>query len=87
MTSSYRVLVTKAGARDIERLPPETRGRLKTEIEALAEAPRAAAEKLAGQDAYRVRVGDYRFVFRVDDEAREVLVERVKHRREVYRRR
>lgn len=53
---------------------------------ALQDNPGTKAEKLAAQDAYRIRVGDYRIVFRVDDRAREVLVTRVKHRRDVYRR-
>lgn len=52
----------------------------------LQDDPRLRAEKLAGEDSYRVRIGDYRIVFRVDDRAREVLVTRIKHRREVYRR-
>ncbi len=54
---------------------------------ALQEDPRGKAEKLAAQDAYRIRVGDYRVVFRIDDGSREVLITRVKHRRDVYRRR
>ena len=53
----------------------------------LAEDPRTNAEKLQGEDAFRIRVGRYRVVFRVNDHAREVLVVRIAHRREVYRRR
>jgi mRNA interferase RelE/StbE len=53
---------------------------------ALADDPRGQSEKLAGEGAYRKRMGDYRIVFRVDDRAREVLVTRIKDRREVSRR-
>ncbi|MGH3077641.1 MAG: type II toxin-antitoxin system RelE family toxin [Gaiellaceae bacterium] len=42
--------------------------------------------KLAGRDDYRVRVGDYRVVYAVDDDEQVVLVARVTRRREVYRR-
>jgi len=84
---AYEVLASRAAARDIKRLPPETKPRIRVAISALGEDPRGRAEKLAAEDAYRVRVGDYRIVFRVDDSAREVLVARVKHRRDVYRRR
>ena len=42
--------------------------------------------KLAGRDDYRIRVGDYRIVFAVDDDRQLVLVARIAHRREVYRR-
>jgi len=43
--------------------------------------------KLAGRDDYRIRVGDHRVVYAVDDGERLVLVARVAHRREVYRQR
>ena len=82
----YEVLVSKEAQRDFGRLPPETRERVRGSMLALADDPRAQSEKLAVESAYRRRVGDYRIVFRVDDRLREVLVTRIKHRREVYRR-
>jgi mRNA interferase RelE/StbE len=42
--------------------------------------------KLAGRDDYRIRVGEYRIVYSVADEERVVIVARIAHRREVYRR-
>ncbi len=48
--------------------------------------PRGQSEKLASDEAYRKRVGDYRIVFRVDDPSKEVLITRIKHRRDLYRR-
>jgi mRNA interferase RelE/StbE len=42
--------------------------------------------KLAGRDDYRIRVGDYRVVYAVDDEERLIIVARIAHRHEVYRR-
>jgi mRNA interferase RelE/StbE len=53
---------------------------------ALRNTPRGQSEKLVGENAYRERVGDYRIVFRVDDKRAEVLVTRIRHRRDVYRR-
>jgi mRNA interferase RelE/StbE len=44
------------------------------------------AVKLAGRDDFRIRVGDYRIVYAIDDEKYLVIVARVAHRREVYRR-
>jgi mRNA interferase RelE/StbE len=82
---THLVLVSVGAKRDLRRLPPEHRPRILDRVRSLANEPRAGAEKLAGDDAWRVRVGDYRIVFRVDDPAREVLVVRVRHRREVYR--
>jgi mRNA interferase RelE/StbE len=55
-------------------------------IDGLATDPRPhGVVKLAGRDDYRVRVGEYRVVFAVDDDERLVIVARIAHRREVYR--
>jgi mRNA interferase RelE/StbE len=73
--------------RAYERLHGSTRQRVREAIDALAEDPRPpGATKLAGRGDYRVRVGDYRVVYAVDDAERLVLVARIAHRREVYRR-
>lgn len=83
---AYSALASEAAARAFTRLPPETKARIREAMRALAEDPRGQAQKLVGESSYRKRVGDYRIVFRIDDEASEVLVTRVKHRRDVYRR-
>jgi mRNA interferase RelE/StbE len=55
-------------------------------IEGLASEPRPhGCEKLSGLEQYRVRQGDYRVVYGVDDEARVVIVVKIGHRRDVYR--
>jgi mRNA interferase RelE/StbE len=57
-----------------------------TRIQRLASDPRpAGAEKLSGQDKYRLRQGNYRILFSVDDAALTVLIVEIGHRREVYR--
>jgi mRNA interferase RelE/StbE len=56
-------------------------------IDGLATNPRPpGAAKLAGRDDFRIRVGDYRIVYAVDDRERLVIVARIAHRRDVYRR-
>ncbi len=61
--------------------------RIAAAIEALADEPRPhGVVKLAGRDDFRIRVGDYRIVYAVDDAERVVLVARIAHRRDVYRR-
>ncbi len=63
------------------------RERVKAAIDEFAESPRpSGAVKLAGRDDYRVRVGEYRIVYAVEDAERLVIVARIAHRREVYRR-
>jgi mRNA interferase RelE/StbE len=68
-------------------LQPPLRDRITAAIDSLADDPRPpGAQKLAGRDDYRIRVGDYRIVYAVDDDEQLVLVARIAHRREVYRR-
>lgn len=63
------------------------RARVRDSIDALAVEPRpSGVVKLAGRDDFRIRVGDYRIVYAVDDAERIVLVARIAHRRDVYRR-
>ena len=63
------------------------RERVTEAIDALARDPRPrGATKLAGREDYRIRVGTYRIVYAVDDAHRLVVVARIAHRREAYRR-
>jgi mRNA interferase RelE/StbE len=84
----YALLIKASAAKELEAIDStHTRTRIVDTIQSLAADPRpSACKKLAGRDAaYRLRVGDYRIVYTVND--REVIVEVVKigHRREVYR--
>ena len=84
----YRVSIKRSAARELEAVAQEAdRRRLVSRIEALAGEPRPpGCEKLAGySDRYRVRQGDYRVVYSVDDAHRVVLIVKIGHRREVYR--
>lgn len=75
-----------AAARAYRRLQGPLRDRIRAAIDALASDPRPpGAVKLAGRDDYRVRVGDHRIVYAIDDRHRLVIVGRIAHRREVYR--
>ena len=63
------------------------RDRIRAVVDGLATQPRpAGVVKLAGRADYRVRVGEYRVVYAIDDAERLVIVARIAHRREVYRR-
>ena len=83
----YRIYLKPAARRDLHALPRETLKRVDAKILSLADQPRPmGAEKLAGENsALRVRVGDYRILYIVDDARAEILVTRIRHRREVYR--
>ena len=84
---AHSILLRPAAARDLRALPSDTRSRIEKAIDRLVDDPRPpGARKLVGvSDEWRLRVGDYRVVYLIDDRAREVEVIRVAHRREVYR--
>jgi mRNA interferase RelE/StbE len=85
---SYRIEWRPAAVKALEALPRDLGRRIYARVSALAENPRPnGSEKLAGSEReYRVRVGDYRIVYAVEDRAVLVLVLRMGHRREIYRR-
>ena len=83
----YRVLLERGAERDLARLSSEIHDRVIAAIQALANNPRPpGCRKLAGsKNDWRIRVGDYRVVYEIADEIRAVRINRVRHRREVYR--
>jgi mRNA interferase RelE/StbE len=83
----FAVEIFPAALRALAALPRPVQERIRDRVEALAENPwPPGAKKLSGQKGHwRVRVGEYRVVYRVDTEVRIVLVSRIGHRREVYR--
>lgn len=84
---TYRLELRPAARRDLKRLPREMLARIDAHILALADNPRpTGAEKLKGAtDTYRIRVGDYRILYEIQDTVLIVFVIRIRHRREVYR--
>jgi mRNA interferase RelE/StbE len=84
--SSYRIALTASAERELRRLPTKVIARIMPRLEHLASAPRPrGCKKLRGGDKeWRIRVGDYRLVYVIDDNARTVDVTRIAHRREVY---
>ena len=86
---AYEIRVSRPVEREVRALPQQVRDRLRSAVRELAENPRpAGCEKLAGtNDRYRIRVGDYRVVYEINDDEQQILVETVRHRRDVYRHR
>ncbi|HUC15842.1 MAG TPA: type II toxin-antitoxin system RelE/ParE family toxin [Acidimicrobiales bacterium] len=84
--SRYRVEVRPAAVRALLKLEPESRPRLEGAIALLAENPRPPASRaLRGRPGYRVRVGDYRIIYTVQDDVLLIVVVTLVHRRDVYR--
>ena len=82
----YALSFKKSVARDLRAIPRRDVQRILKRIEALRTDPRPAnCEKLSGQERYRVRQGVYRIVYEIVDERLVVLVIKVAHRKQVYR--
>ena len=84
----YRIEFTSSAVRDFSQLPESVQQRLLPKINALADLPRPiGVQKLQGRvNRYRIRVGDYGVVYEIQDRILVVLIVRIGHRREVYRR-
>ena len=87
MTGRYEILLRRSVLKkDLVRIPKADVRRIMRAIRSLADNPRPpGAKKLSAQERYRIRQGDYRIVYSVQDEVCTVWVVKVGHRREVYR--
>ena len=82
----YGVKLRPAAERDVARLPRTTGPRVARVLRGLADEPRPrGCIKLTREPGYRIRVGDWRVLYTIDDAARLVTVGRIRHRRDAYR--
>ncbi len=85
---SYQVVLTAAAEKAVAKFPKSTRVRIAERLTALGNNPRPPGSiKLTGEEAYRIRVGDYRIIYSIYDDRLLVLVIDIGHRGDVYRRR
>lgn len=83
----YQVVLAKAAKRDLQGLERITQRRIASQLQSLSETPRPPGViKLRGtENEWRIRIGDHRTIYEIDDEKHLVTVLRIRHRREVYR--
>lgn len=80
---AYELRATGWALRELRKLPPSIAERTGGAVDDLADDPRPpGCTRLRGGAGWRVRVGDYRVIYQVDDDARVVTVLRAGHRRE-----
>jgi mRNA interferase RelE/StbE len=82
----HEVRIGRSAAKEFESLPDQVIDRVATKIESLAQQPRpTGCKKLRGADnLWRVRVGDYRIIYAVDDTLSIVEIRVIRHRKDVY---
>jgi len=84
--ASFKIIFKQSVAKDLRRIPKKEVSKILSRIEALAVEPRPpGAEKLSGQEKYRIRQGVYRVLYEIIDKELVVVIVRVGHRRDVYR--
>jgi len=84
---AFRIEFVRSAVRELEALPQPMQRRVTRAIDGLAVEPRPPGARLlsgAGR-RWRVRVGDYRILYRIDDDVLLVVVIRIRHRRDAYR--
>jgi mRNA interferase RelE/StbE len=85
--SGYDLRITTSAAKALMKLPRVEQKRIRTAIDGLTADPRPhGVTKLSGTiDSYRIRVGNYRIVYTIDDGELVIVVVRIGHRKEIYR--
>jgi mRNA interferase RelE/StbE len=85
--ASYKVILKPSVEKDLRSLPPSVLTRVFKRIEALEDdaRPRGSLKLAGAEQLYRIRIGDYRIVYTVDQGSAQVVVYHVRHRRDVYR--
>jgi len=83
--AKYKITIKKSAAKELQDIPKKDLRKIVKRIQSLALNPRpTGSQKLSARQQYRIRQGDYRIVYSIDD--KELLVDIVKigHRREIY---
>jgi mRNA interferase RelE/StbE len=85
---TYRVLLTPAAIKERKRLPIDVRKRIDQALRVLVDDPRPPnSRKLGGsRHDWRLRIGDYRVLYEIENEVNQITVWRIVHRREAYKR-
>ena len=82
----YQIKILPTAQKDLDNFPAKVFHAMESKIVILADNPRPqGAIKLTADEGYRIRIGDYRILYRIEDKSREVFIYRVKHRKNVYR--
>jgi mRNA interferase RelE/StbE len=83
----YKVFLRRSAADELGRIPKKDLVRLIERVGSLANEPRPhGCEKISALDRYRVRQGDYRVVYAIDDREKTVDIVKIGHRSDVYKR-
>ncbi len=83
---AYKILIKPPAAKDLDSLPDKEVKKVLTHISQLSNEPRpVGVQKLTDKEGYRIRSGKYRVLYEIDDKTQRVMIYRIKHRKDVYK--
>lgn len=83
----YKILVSNIAKKALDKLPDSVFQRIDKRIQSLKFEPRpVGCIKLSGNESYRIRVGDYRVIYTINDKIIEIYIFNIAHRKEIYKR-
>ena len=83
---SYGIQILRRAQKELAQLPRQEYERIREAVQNLSQDPRPqGCKKLTGREGWRIRVGDYRVVYEIDDAQNQLTVLHIGHRRDVYR--
>ena len=84
--AKYKITVKRSAAKELEGIPKKDLRKVVKRIKSLAQEPRPhQVQKLSHKQQYRIRQGDYRIIYSIDDEALIIDIVKIGHRRDIYR--
>jgi mRNA interferase RelE/StbE len=82
----YKITIKKSAYKELQQISSPYNKKIVEAIDALADNPRpVGVKKLRGEEAYRIRVADYRVIYTVEDIIQIIEVQRIRHRRDAYK--
>ena len=86
--AKYKIQIKPSAVKELEKLPGKDLQKIISKIKSLSGDPRPpGCEKLSGDEKYRIRQGNYRIVYAIEDDILIVFVVKIVHRRDIYKKR
>ena len=86
--ANHKIQIKASAVKELNKLPKKDLKKVVVKIQALSENPRpSGCEKLSGDEKYRIRHGNYRIVYAIQDEILVVYVVKIGHRKDIYKKR
>lgn len=83
---SYSIQILRRAQKELSQLPKQKYERIKDAVQSLSDEPRPqGCKKLTGREGWRIRVGDYRVIYEIDDRQQTLTILHIGHRRDVYK--